>query len=375
MTKLRFVKPETLMSNPNEMIRFLDINGDLLKTTVVGKLDEKKDITLSKEQIKKAYEFMVLSRQQDTYMTQLQRQGRMLTFAPNFGEEALQVGTAMAMTKEDWFVPAFRSNAAMLYLGVPILNQLVYWNGSERGNVMPEGVNVLPINVPIATQISHAAGIAYAQKLTGKKAIAVTFIGNGGTAEGEFYEAMNFASIWKWPVVICVNNNQWAISTRNEQENAAPTIAAKALAAGIPGIRVDGNDLLASYEAMKEATEYARSGNGPVLVEFVTWRQGVHTSSDNPRVYRTEEEEKEHEKWEPMHRIEKYMLDRKIITEKEKEKLWEDSLEIVKKAYEQSLVGIESTIDEVFDHTYAELTPELVEQKAEAIKFFGKGNK
>lgn len=363
------------MSNPNEMIRFLDINGDLLKTTVVGKLDEKKDITLSKEQIKKAYEFMVLSRQQDTYMTQLQRQGRMLTFAPNFGEEALQVGTAMAMTKEDWFVPAFRSNAAMLYLGVPILNQLVYWNGSERGNVMPEGVNVLPINVPIATQISHAAGIAYAQKLTGKKAIAVTFIGNGGTAEGEFYEAMNFASIWKWPVVICVNNNQWAISTRNEQENAAPTIAAKALAAGIPGIRVDGNDLLASYEAMKEATEYARSGNGPVLVEFVTWRQGVHTSSDNPRVYRTEEEEKEHEKWEPMHRIEKYMLDRKIITEKEKEKLWEDSLEIVKKAYEQSLVGIESTIDEVFDHTYAELTPELAEQKAEAIKFFGKGNK
>ncbi|CAT04742.1 Pyruvate dehydrogenase E1-alpha subunit [Mesomycoplasma conjunctivae] len=376
MSKLRYVNKDTLMTNESEMIRYLDIDGNLLKSTIFGKLDAKKDITLSKNEIKKAYEFMVLSRQQDEYMTQLQRQGRMLTFAPNFGEEALQVAAAMAMKKEDWFVPAFRSNAAMLYLGVPMLNQMQYWNGSEKGNIIPEGVNVLPINIPIGTQFSHAAGIAYASKLTGKNYISVSFIGNGGTAEGEFYEALNMASIWKWPVVFCVNNNQWAISTPNKYENAAPTIAAKALAAGIPGVRVDGNDLLASYEVMKEAAEYARSGNGPVLVEFVTWRQGVHTSSDNPRIYRTLEEEQEKEKWEPMHRIEKYMYDNGIITPSDKEKITADAKEVVKATYEKSLqLGLDSTIDEIFDHTYAELTPELREQKEEAIEFFSKVGK
>ncbi|MXR13361.1 pyruvate dehydrogenase (acetyl-transferring) E1 component subunit alpha [Mycoplasma flocculare] len=370
MDKLRYVKAGQIMANDAEMIRFLDIEGNLLHSTVFGPLDEKKDIRLTSQEIKKAYEFMVLSRQQDTYMTQLQRQGRMLTFAPNFGEEALQVASGMALTKDDWFVPAFRSNATMLYLGVPMIRQMQYWNGSEKGNIIPENVNVLPINIPIGTQFSHAAGIAYAAKLTGKKIVAMSFIGNGGTAEGEFYEALNVASIWKWPVVFCVNNNQWAISTPNKYENGAPTIAAKAMAAGIPGLRVDGNDLLASYEVIKEAVDYARSGNGPVLVEFVTWRQGVHTSSDNPRIYRTEEEEKENEKWEPMHRIEKFMFDRGILNPQEKQQIWDRALLIVKETYEKSLVGLESTIDDIFDYTYSELPPELAEQKKEALEFF-----
>ncbi|AJC49687.1 pyruvate dehydrogenase (acetyl-transferring) E1 component subunit alpha [Mesomycoplasma flocculare] len=370
MDKLRYVKAGQIMANDAEMIRFLDIEGNLLHSTVFGLLDEKKDIRLTSQEIKKAYEFMVLSRQQDTYMTQLQRQGRMLTFAPNFGEEALQVASGMALTKDDWFVPAFRSNATMLYLGVPMIRQMQYWNGSEKGNIIPENVNVLPINIPIGTQFSHAAGIAYAAKLTGKKIVAMSFIGNGGTAEGEFYEALNVASIWKWPVVFCVNNNQWAISTPNKYENGAPTIAAKAMAAGIPGLRVDGNDLLASYEVIKEAVDYARSGNGPVLVEFVTWRQGVHTSSDNPRIYRTEEEEKENEKWEPMHRIEKFMFDRGILNPQEKQQIWDRALLIVKETYEKSLVGLESTIDDIFDYTYSELPPELAEQKKEALEFF-----
>lgn len=251
-----------------------------------------------------------------------------------------------------------------------MINQMQYWNGSEKGNVIPKDVNVLPINIPIGTQFSHAAGIAYAAKLTGKKIVSMSFIGNGGTAEGEFYEALNIASIWKWPVVFCVNNNQWAISTPNKYENAASTIAAKAKAAGMPGVRVDGNDLLASYEVIQEAVDYARAGNGPVLVEFVTWRQGVHTSSDNPRIYRTEEEEKEHEKWEPMHRIEKYMFDRDMLTEEEKQKIWDDSLAVVKETYEKSLIGLDSTIDEIFDYTYETLPPELEEQKQEAIEFF-----
>ncbi|MGZ9755377.1 pyruvate dehydrogenase (acetyl-transferring) E1 component subunit alpha [Mycoplasma sp. 394] len=360
----KFVKPGLVMSKKEEIVRFLDIDGNL---TAEGK---KHDPKLSKEELLKAYRFMVLSRRQDEYMTQLQRQGRMLTFAPNFGEEALQVASAMVLTKDDWFVPAFRSNATMLYMGMPIKNQLLYWNGNERGSVVPEGINLLPVNVPIATQCSHAAGIAYAAKQLGKKTVSVSFVGNGGTAEGEFYEAINISSIWKWPSVFCVNNNQWSISTPEKFETGSETVAAKAAAAGMPGVRVDGNDLLASYVVMKEAVEFAREGNGPVLVEFITWRQGPHTTSDNPRVYRTVEEEKEHEKWEPMHRIEKYLYDKKYLTEAERDQMWESAMEEVKKAYNESLEELDVDINEVFDYTYHTLTPELEEQKQEALAYY-----
>ncbi|TDV23573.1 pyruvate dehydrogenase E1 component alpha subunit [Mycoplasmopsis mustelae] len=360
----KFVKPGNIMFSKDEIIRFLDIDGKLTKE---GKTNEPK---LSQEELLKAYKFMVLSRRQDEYMTQLQRQGRMLTFAPNFGEEALQVASAMALQKDDWFVPAFRSNATMLYMGMPIKNQMLYWNGNERGSKTPEGINLLPINIPIATQCSHAAGLAYAAKLLGKKVVSVSFVGNGGTAEGEFYEAINTSAIWKWPSVFCVNNNQWSISTPEHLETGSETIAAKAAAAGIPGIRVDGNDFLASYVVMKEAVEFAREGNGPVLVEFITWRQGPHTTSDNPRIYRTIEQEKENEKWEPMHRIENYLFAKKFLTEEQKKQIWDEALLQVKEAYQQSLEELDVALDEVFDHTYQNLTPELLEQKQEAIAYY-----
>ena len=350
------------LKNIEDVYRVLDINGDLI--------DKSYKTSFTKEKMLEAYEYMVLSRQQDTYMTQLQRQGRILTFAPNFGEEALQVATSAAMEKGDWFVPAFRSNATMLHLGVPVKSQLLYWNGNEKGSKMPENVNVLPINIPIATQISHAAGIAYGMKMKKDKNVAITIIGNGGTAEGEFYEAINFASIHKLPTVITVNNNQWSISTPQRLESGSKTIALKAVAMGIPAITVDGNDLLASYEAMQEAIKYSKEGNGPILVEFITWRQGPHTTSDNPRIYRTEEMEKENEKWEPFHRIEKYMIDNKIITKAAKEKMWEEKLELIKTEFQASLKEIEVSIDEVFDHTYETLTPELAIQKAEAKAYF-----
>lgn len=360
----KFVKSGIAMSDPEQIIRFLDIDGNLI--------DKKQDTSLSKDKLVEAYKFMVLSRQQDTYMSQLQRQGRMLTFAPNFGEEALQVASSLTLEKGDWFVPAFRSNATMLHMGMPLKNQFLYWNGQERGSKTPEGINLLPINIPIATQCSHAAGLAYAMKVTGNKNVSVSFIGNGGTSEGEFYEAMNTAAIHKWPTVFCVNNNQWSISTPAHLESPTKTISVKAHGIGIPGVLVDGNDLLASYEVMKEAMDYAREGNGPVLVEFYTWRQGPHTTSDNPRIYRTEDIEKEKEKWEPMHRIEKYLMDKKYLDKAGIEKIWEDSLEQAKAAFEESLKELDSTLDEVFDYTYAELTPELAEQKQEAVAYYSK---
>lgn len=343
-----------------EMHKILDDDGKVIM----------KDYTcpLSNKQLLSAYNYMILSRQQDTYMLQLQRQGRMLTFAPGFGEEALQVAAGIAMSKEDWFVPAFRSNATMLIKGVTTRQQLLYWNGNERGSKFNDGVNVLPINIPIGTQYSHAAGIAYALKLHKKKAIALTFIGDGGTSEGEFYEAMNIAGVRRWPVVFAINNNQFAISTRTKEETSSVTLAAKAVAAGIPAIRVDGNDLLASYDAFSQAIAYAKSGKGPVLVECFTWRQGQHTTSDDPKAYRTKEEETKAEVHEPMKRIKNYLIDNKIMTEEEDKKIWESKLAYVKSEYQESLKELEVELDEVFDHTYAELTPELIAQKEEAKK-------
>ncbi|OYD26771.1 pyruvate dehydrogenase E1 component alpha subunit [Mycoplasma testudineum] len=360
----KYVNPEKVMDKETDLVRYLDKDGNL---TPEGK---KNKTTLSNEELIRGYEFMVRSREMDKYMTQLQKQGRMLTFAPNFGEEGLQVATAMAMDpKIDWMVPAFRSNATMLMLGVPMVHNMVYWNGSEEGSRIPEGVNVTPIAITIGAQYSHAAGISYGMKLEkkanpkSKQAVAVTIVGNGGTAEGETYEAMNMASIQEWPAIFTVNNNQWAISTPGHLESKA-VIAAKAHAAGIAGVRVDGNDLLASYEVMKEAIDYARETSKPVLVEFVTWRQGVHTSSDNPRVYRTEEVEKKMEEWEPFHRIEKYLIDNKIYSKKQQEEFLLKAQEEVKAAYEESLKVIEKIEPtEIFDHTYATLTPELKEQR------------
>ena len=358
----KYIDKNKVYLKDEDMFRFLDIDGNLIKGS---------ETTITKEQIKEAYHFMVLSRQLDTYMSQLQRQGRMLTFAPNFGEEALQVATSLNIGKTDFFVPAFRSNATMLHLGVTLKQQMLYWNGNENGSKMGENVNVLPINVPIATQISHATGIALGMKYKKDKSVAVTYIGNGGTAEGEFYEAMNFGAIHGVPAVYCINNNRWSISTPEVLESHSATLAAKAVAAGIPALRVDGNDLLASYEILKEATNYARQGNGPILVELVTWREGPHTTSDNPRIYRTEESEIEAVKWEPFHRIEKYMFDNNIMTADEKEKIWADILTEVKAEYQASLKELDVTIDEVFDYTYEKLTPELLEQKQDAIKMNG----
>lgn len=356
---------KNVMDNPNDIIRHLDIDGNLI--------NKKYKPQLSSKQLIDAYKWMVLSRQQDIYMLQLQRQGRMLTFPPNVGEEALQVATALAMEKKvDWFLPAFRSNATMLALGVPMINQMTYWNGNEKGSKMPLDSNIVPINIVIASQISHAAGVGYALKEQKTGGVAITFIGNGGTTEGEFSEGINFAAVQEWPVVFCVNNNQWAISTPNHLETISSTIAAKAHAWGCVGLLVDGNDLLASYDVIKDAIDYARNESKPVIVEFLTWRQGPHTTSDNPRLYRSEKQEAEEEKWEPMHRIENYLKSVKAITDKEIKKIWEDSLATVKATYEESMKNISTNIDDIFDYTYEKLPEFLEKQKNEAKTFWNK---
>jgi pyruvate dehydrogenase E1 component alpha subunit len=308
---------------------------------------------------------MKLARIADIRAMQYQRQGRMLTFAPVQGQEAAQIGTMAALDKNDWISPAFREHAAMLYHNVPLENIYLYWFGNERGSRVPDDVNVLPVNIPIGSQFGHASGLAYASKLLkNNKQIAVTYIGDGGTSHGEFYEGLNFASSFDAPMIGIIQNNQWAISTPRRKATKAETLAQKAVAVGIPGIQVDGNDVLAMYAVVKEAAERARKGEGPTLIEAFTYRLGPHTTSDDPTIYRKNEEVEEWKKKDPLIRFKVYMETKGLWDDAKEAKLDEELEAFVKTTFEKvEKEGPIVSADEVFDFTYETLTDELKEQK------------
>ncbi|MCF0218096.1 MAG: pyruvate dehydrogenase (acetyl-transferring) E1 component subunit alpha [Malacoplasma sp.] len=350
-------------TNLTETYSVLDIEGNITKVGYT--------LPLSNEDIKKSFYTMLLSRRLDEKMLKWQRQGKMLTFVPNMGEEALQVATAFSMDKDDWFAPAFRSAAVFLARGVPMSDIMLVWRGNELGNKMPENMNLLPFNIPIGTQYSHAAGIGMALNYQNKANVAYTFIGDGGTAEGEFYEALNIASLRNAQTVFCINNNQWAISTPTAKETGQIDISSKAVAAGLQWIKVDGNDLFAAVEAAKAARQYVLENKKPILVEFVTYRMGPHTTADNPRVYRTEEYEKEQEKKDPIVRLERWMTKNGLLTEAEKNQMIEKIDSDIEAAYAVMESKLNVTVNEVFDYTYKTLDESLLEQKEEALKIFG----
>lgn len=252
-------------------------------------------------------------------------------------------------------------------------NIYLYWFGNERGSRVPDDVNVLPVNIPIGSQYGHASGLAYASKvLKNNKQIAVTYIGDGGTSHGEFYEGLNFAATYDAPMIGIIQNNQWAISTPRRKATKAETLAQKAVAVGVPGIQVDGNDVLAMYAVVKEAAERARKGEGPTLIEAFTYRLGPHTTSDDPTIYRKNEEVEEWKKKDPLIRFKVYMESKGLWDDAKEAKLDEELEAYVKTTFEKvEKEGPIVTIDEVFDHTYATLTDELKEQK-EYLKNFVK---
>ncbi|MBE0700957.1 MAG: pyruvate dehydrogenase (acetyl-transferring) E1 component subunit alpha [Acholeplasmataceae bacterium] len=357
-------------------------NYDPLKKKQLSILDWKGKIVapdlepeLDKKTLLKMYKTMALGRVADIKALQYQRQGRMLTYAPNRGQEAAQVGAVAAMDKQDWLSPAFRELNAMLYLGVTLEQIYLYWYGNEWGNHFNDGIKVLPVNVIIGSQINHAAGLAYASKILKKNEVALATIGDGGTSHGEFYEGLNFAASYDAPLVVVIQNNQYAISTPRKKATKAETLAQKAVAFGIPGIQVDGNDVLAMYVATKYAFDYARSGKGPVLIEAVTYRLGPHTTSDDPTIYRKDSEVKEWEAKEPMIRFKKYLIDKGYWSEAEDKKLEEENNAFVGETFKKVEAEGSTTLEDVFKYTYAEMTPQLKEQYETHKKFLAEGGK
>ena len=225
------------------------------------------------------YKKMAFIRLADQRALMLQRQGRFGTYAPIWGQEACQVGSAYALRKADWVFPAFREIGATLMMGISLKNFFLYWMGNEMGSRAPEGINFMPVSVPVGTQTLHAVGAAWAAKLKGDPVVTLVFFGDGATSKGDFHEAMNFAGVFKTPTVFFCQNNQFAISVPRSLQTASKTIAQKAIAYGFDGIQVDGNDLFAVFAATKEAVEKARSGGGPTLIEGVTYRiKGLKTA-------------------------------------------------------------------------------------------------
>ena len=344
----------------------------------------------------KAYEDMCFSRIQEQMQMELNYEkdengkvkifnglpkviGKVINFLSSKGQEGVEVAYASCLRPGiDWLVPAYRNNAAWITAGYPVSKVIQYWLGNEMGSQMPKGVNILPINIPIATQYSHAAGIAYAEKYKKGKGIVITTIGDGGTSEGEFAEAINFAAIHKLPVIFFVENNQWSLDTPTAKATMSPTFSQKASAYSVPNIRVDGNDFFAVYYVTQTAIERAKNNNGPSLIEAVTYRQNAHSAFDIKKDYFSAEDYKIEQQWlqkDPIDRIREYLIKIKLWDDKKEETLKAAITKQVKDAIDWALKNEKVTIDEIFDYTYEKLTPQLAEQKAEAKAFFNEGEK
>ncbi|MCK8601644.1 pyruvate dehydrogenase (acetyl-transferring) E1 component subunit alpha [Desulfoferrobacter suflitae] len=335
-----------------------------------GKVDQDLEPDVDKDFLLKLHRGMLLGRRFDERLLQLQRQGRMGTFAPITGQEAAQIGAVAALEDSDWLVPSFREMAAEIWRGKTMENVILLYAGYNEGGAIPDGLNNLPIAIPVGTQTLHAAGIAYAMKYRQEKHVAMVFFGDGATSEGDFHEALNFAGVFQVPVVFVCQNNHWAISIPRSKQTRSKTLAQKALAYGVPGIQVDGNDVLAVYSAAREAVERARSGDGPSMIECVTYRMSVHTTADDPKRYRREEDVEGWVAKDPITRFEKYLKSRKIFTDKKIEAIEAEIKQEIKEAVERSEKKMEELGDPLlmFDHVFAELPPYLREQHEELRK-------
>lgn len=314
------------------------------------------------------YRHMVRARTFDKKAIALQRTGKMGTYAPITGQEAISTAIGQAMHKEDVLVPYYRDYPAQFQRGVKMSEILAFWGGDERGSQFAHNSQDLPICVPIASQCLHAAGIAFAFKYRKEQRVAVVCIGDGGTSEGDFYEAMNVAGAWNLPVVFVVNNNQWAISVPISKQTATKTIAQKAIAAGFEGRQVDGNDILAARAVIGEAIEKARCGEGPTLIEALTYRLCDHTTADDATRYQPKEEVTKAEGLEPIKRFQSFLESQGLWDAKKEMQLLESCSQEVQEAVDEYLNRPMQPLSSIFDYHYETLPDYLNEQRAIAME-------
>ncbi|MFB6208148.1 MAG: pyruvate dehydrogenase (acetyl-transferring) E1 component subunit alpha, partial [Candidatus Nanohaloarchaea archaeon] len=309
------------------------------------------------------YKQMVLARKFDEKAFSLQRRGEISTYAPHKGQEAIQVGSVFALEDEDWLVPSFRESAAFIARGAPIDKVFRRWMGDANGQKGME--NTLPVAIPVGTQNLHAAGLGIAMEKQGDENAVIGYTGDGSTSEGDFHEALNFAGVYDAHTIFMVQNNRYAISMPVEKQTNSETIAQKALAYGIEGVQVDGNDILAVIKAVEEAIEKARKGE-PVLIEALTYRLEDHTTSDDSTRYREEEEVEEWKDEDPLERFKEYLKEHDIWDD-ELEKYEEEAEEKINDAANRAMEMEDPDMDEMFDYVYGE-KPEMMKKQQEQFR-------
>lgn len=338
-----------------------------------GGVDESLVPELPEAEHLRLYRAMVTARMSDERMLKLQRQGRIGTFAPASGQEAPPCAAALRMKPTDWFVGCFRELGGYLMRGVPLWRNLLFHAGFEEGNVTPEAERTMPISIIVGAQTLHAVGLAFAARQRGETdTAAVVFCGDGATSEGDFHEALNFASVWQVPVVFVVQNNQWAISLPREKQCHARTLAQRAIAYDMAGLQVDGNDPLAMVAAMDEALHRARSGEGPTLVEAVTYRMSMHTTADDPRKYRDEGVTETWRERDPILRFRRYLEGRELWNDDAETGLRDEIARWIDEEVARFEAHEHGAPDVAFDHVFGTAHPLIEEQRQDFLATLGR---
>jgi pyruvate dehydrogenase E1 component alpha subunit len=354
------------------MSRVLPAEGDLRR--VIGDGDAIPDGEvdgLGSDELLQLYRNLVLLRTYDERSVVYHRQGRIGTYAIFWNHEAMQAGSVFALEDRDWIFPAYRESAIGLLRGMPISTVLSWWRGHPAGWWNPQDFNVASICVPIATQVPHAVGFAWGSRLKGEDAVALTLFGDGATSEGAFHEGATFAGVMKAPVILFCNNNQWAISTPLSKQTAAPTLADKAVGYGIPGVRVDGLDVLAVYEATRDAVLRARAGEGPTFIEAVSYRAAPHATADDPSLYVDPERVEEQRENECVGRYERYLKRVGVLTDEHAAAVKAETLELMRAGIAEAEAEPSANPSLIFDHAYADPPPSLLAEGEELRRILG----
>ncbi|MGW7272378.1 pyruvate dehydrogenase (acetyl-transferring) E1 component subunit alpha [Streptomyces sp. NPDC054864] len=329
----------------------------VLGTEAVGKADA--------ELLERLYAQLVRGRRYNTQATALTKQGRLAVYPSSTGQEACEVAAALVLQEQDWLFPSYRDTLAAVARGLDPVQALTLLRGDWHTGYDPREYRIAPLCTPLATQLPHAVGLAHAARLKGDDVVALAMVGDGGTSEGDFHEALNFAAVWQAPVVFLVQNNGFAISVPLDKQTAAPSLAHKAVGYGMPGRLVDGNDAAAVHEVLSEAVSRARSGGGPTLVEAVTYRMDAHTNADDATRYRGDAEVEAWRAHDPIVLLERELTERGLLDE-ERMRVVRDDAEAMAADLRQGM-NQDPELDpmDLFSHVYAEQTTQLREQAAQ----------
>jgi pyruvate dehydrogenase E1 component subunit alpha len=331
-------------------------------------LDEKGNVdvalapSLTDDVLKRMYEVLFLARTFDQRAFSLQREGRLGTYPSFIGQEASQVGSALAAEKQDWMFTSFRESGVYVATGYPLDLIFQYWAGDERGMKIPDHLNIFPLSIPVGTQIPHAVGLAMAAKYRKEQVGVLVYFGDGGSSRGDFHEGLNMAGVFKAPVVFLCQNNQWAISVPREQQTAAKTLAQKAVAYGFEGIQVDGNDVFAVYKATKDALQKAKEGRGPTLIECFTYRIADHTTSDDASRYRPKDELEIWKARDPILRLRLFMEKKGLWTVAYQQEVEARSKSAVDEAQKKAEKAAPPDPQDMFTYTYSSLSQRQIRE-------------